>query len=356
MTEKLPWKKVLTREYTFLYANYAADAFKIMKKLVGTTLDYDFFYGEEKLLTIYRIEKDIQNSYKMIEKISKRNPDEIIEKMDKFDELIRRDYELFGIIKKTKDRKTIKKLLIELDKTFLYTLCYYLFFVYLGYAGNLPANAKFLKKHSTRFAKIRTYTIDTDMNREYPILFGKYNKKLKTLTSYMTRAELLQALYNQPLNLTKINNRKKRYLVIMKKHKIKEFEFIKIDTILNQELAHLNINSNQNYVKGQIACKGKAEGTARIVFTKDDYKKIKKGDILITPMTKPNIVPFLSVVNGIVANDGGALSHASIISREMNIPCIVGTIHATDIFKNGDHILLDANIGEAKKINKNSPK
>lgn len=352
MTMKLPWKKVLTREYTFLYASYAADAFKIMKKLVGTTLDYDFFHGEGKLLTIYRIEKDIQNSYKMIEKISKRDPSEIIKKMDKFDELIQRDYELFGIIKKIKDKKTIKKLLIELDKTFLHTLCYYLFFVYLGYAGNLPANAKFLKKHSARFGKIRTYTIDTDMNREYPILFGQYNKKLKNTTSYMTRAELLRALNNKPLKLRKINNRKKRYLVIMKKHKIKEFEFTKIDTVLNKELAHLNINLNQNFAKGQIACKGKTEGTARIVFTKDDYKKIKNGDILITPMTKPNIVPFLSMVSGIVTNDGGALSHASIISREMKIPCIVGTIHATDIFKNGDHVLLNADVGEAKKINK----
>lgn len=348
--KRLKWKKILTREYSFLYASYAADAFKVMKKEVGTTLEYDFFYGEGKLLTIYRIEKDIKNSYKMIEKIAKSNPNEIVKKMDKFDELVKKNYELFGLIRKTKDKNEIKKFLIELDETFLLTLCYYLFFVYLGYAGNLPSISKFLKKSGKRFSKIRTYTIDTDMNREYPVLFGNYDTRLKKLTSYMTRKELITAVKGKAIDIQKILNRKKRYLLIMKKHKIKEVNFLHIDNVVKKELSHLQSVLPQNIIRGQTACRGKVLGKVKIIFTSNDYKKIRRGDVIVTPMTKPTIVPFLTEVRGIITNDGGVLSHASVISREMNIPCIVGTDYATNILKDGDTVELDATHGVVKKI------
>lgn len=350
MSDKFQWKKILTREYTFLFASYASDALKIMRKVVGTTLRHDLFYGEGKLLTIYRVERDIQNSYKMIEKIAKRDPKEIIRKMDTFDELIKKDYELFSVIKKCNDKKQIKRHLLDLDKTFLLTLCHYLFFVYLGYAGNLSSAAKFLKKHGKRFKRIRTYTIDTDMNKQFPVFFGKYNRKLLYITSYMSRKELITFVCGRKVNMSRILKRKKRYLVIMKNHGVKEYEYSQINFVLQRELSYLQKQKTTNFLQGQIACRGKTRGTAKVIFTEKDYKKIQKGDIVITPMTKPTIVPFLKKVKGIVTNDGGALSHASIISREMKIPCIVGTIYATDIFKDGDIIEVDADKGVVTKI------
>lgn len=85
-------------------------------------------------------------------------------------------------------------------------------------------------------------------------------------------------------------------------------------------------------------------------MTKREYRNIREGDILVTPMTKPDIIPYLKKVRGIITNDGGALSHASIISREMRIPCIVGTIYATDILDNRERILLDANKGVVQRL------
>lgn len=349
MSRRLPWKKILTREYSFLYASYAADCFKIMRAVVGTTLEYDFFYGEGGLLTIYRIEADIQRSYRMLEKIAKKDPDEIVRKMDIFDQLIRRDYALFAAIKKLRNRVEIKRLLLELDQTFLHTLCYYLLFVFLGYAGDRPAIAKFLRRHGRRFRRIRTYTIDTDMHREYPKLFGAYDHRLKPLVPYMTRRELLAAIQGKPLIVTKIRRRQRRYLVIMRKHRVVEYPFEKISHVLSKELAHLAGRRAQDFVAGQVACPGNVHGVVRVILSEKDYRKIKRGDIIVTPMTKPTIVPWLSKVKGIVTNDGGALSHASIISREMKIPCIVGTIHATDVFKDGDAVQLDTDKGVVTK-------
>lgn len=345
----LPWKKILTREYSFLYASYAADCFKIMHAVVGTTLEYDFFYGEGPLLTIYRVERDIQRSYRMIEKIAEKNPDEIVRMMDTYDQLIRKNYALFAVIKKSMHRSATKKLLLELDRTFLHTMCYYLFFVYLGYAGDRPAIAKFLRRHGGRFNQIRTYTIDTDMHREYPKLFGAYDHRLKSLAPCMTRRELLAALRGKPLAVTKIRRRQRRYLVIMRKHRTVEYPLGKIDDVLSKELAHLTVRRPKDIVTGTVACVGNARGPVRLVFTARDYRKIKRGDIIVTPMTKPTIVPFLRRVKGIVTNDGGALSHASIISREMKIPCIVGTMHATDVFKDGDVVRMDTKKGVVTK-------
>ena len=360
-TKQLHWQKYLTREYTFLYISYAIDCYKIMQQTVGTTITYDTSYGDGKLVSLYGIKKDILNSYKMIEAIAKNDPQEVVRKMDRFDELIKRNYELFAEIRKNKDRTQRKTLLKQLDALFLKTLCYYLFFVFLGYAGDLPHIKKFLTKHGERFNKIRLCTIDADMNYEFPKLFAQYDKKLLKLAPYMWREELLDYIDGKTIDENKIINRKNKYLVITKAGKTIEYPLNEIKQTIKKELSLVQINPNPTQVKGRIAYKGKVTGRVCIVLTSKDYKKIKEGDILVTPMTKPNIVPHLfrviqvfsdtdepiikKTVKGIVTDDGGALSHASIISREMKIPCIVGTGNATKVLKEGQNVEVDAEKG-----------
>ena len=123
-----------------------------------------------------------------------------------------------------------------------------------------------------------------------------------------------------------------------------------IDKAIERELSHIKVDRDTNQVRGTSVCSGKVTGMVKVVFTVKDFSKVKNGDILVTPMTKPNMMPFLTKVSGIITNDGGALSHASIIAREMDIPCIVGTTYATDIFKDGDRVKLNANEGIATKL------
>jgi phosphoenolpyruvate synthase/pyruvate phosphate dikinase len=348
--KKLLWQKYLTREYSFLYISYAIDCYKIMKQTVGTTITYDISHGEGKLVSLYGIKDDILASYKMIEAIAKRDPQEIVRKMNTFDKLIAKNYSLFDQIKKTSDKTLLQALLIELDNVFLETLCYYLFFVFLGYAGDLPNIKKFLKTHGDRFHKIRLYSIDADMDTAFPKLFCKYDKKLLPLASFMSRTELLDYICGKPVDLHKIKNRKKNYLVVTKAGKTIEYPLSQIDTVIDKELSHLKISSDIKQLTGRIACKGKVTARAIIVFNTKDYKKIKEGDILVIPMTKPSIVPYLSGVTAIITDDGGALSHASIISREMKIPCIVGTEIATRVFKDGELLEVDADNGIVRKL------
>lgn len=97
--------------------------------------------------------------------------------------------------------------------------------------------------------------------------------------------------------------------------------------------------------KGIIASKGKVEGEVFVVQTKEDLKKIKKGSILVAKITNPSFVPYMSQSIGIITDIGGVVSHPAIISRELGMPCIVGTKNATKKLKTGQKIILDANKG-----------
>lgn len=350
--KKLLWQKYLTREYSFLYISYAIDCYKIMEKTVGTTITFDLSHGEGKLVSLYGLKEDILDSYKMIEGIGKNDPQEIIRKMDRFDELIKSNYALFADIKKTDDKKVLRELLKKLDKLFLETICYYLFFVFLGYAGDLPNIDKFLKKYGKRFRKIRLFTIDADMDTEFPKLFSRFDKRLSNIAAYMWREELLDYIDGKPVNLKKIKNRQKSYLVITKAGRTVEYSLQAINSTLAKELAHIQTGTDTKQLKGRIAFKGKVTGMVAVILTANDYKKIRNGSILVTSMTKPSIVPYLTHVKGIVTDDGGALSHASIIAREMNIPCIVGTGNATTVLHDGDFVVVDADHGLVNVLNK----
>ncbi len=80
------------------------------------------------------------------------------------------------------------------------------------------------------------------------------------------------------------------------------------------------------------------------------YEKIRKGDIIVTGMTTPEIVPFLKKVRAIVTDEGGVTAHAAIISREFKIPCVLGTKIATQALNDGDLVEVDATKGIVRKL------
>ncbi len=98
-------------------------------------------------------------------------------------------------------------------------------------------------------------------------------------------------------------------------------------------------------LKGETASRGSASGPVRIVLKNEDLGKVKKGDVLVAKMTMPDYVPAMQRAVAIITNEGGMTSHAAIVSREMGVPCIVGTEHATDILKDGEIVTVHATRG-----------
>jgi phosphohistidine swiveling domain-containing protein len=89
-------------------------------------------------------------------------------------------------------------------------------------------------------------------------------------------------------------------------------------------------------------------GKVSVVKNIKDFEKVRSGDILVSPMTLPNFLPIIKLSSAIITDEGGALCHAAIVSREMKKPCIIGTKIATKVLKDGDLVEVDANHGVVK--------
>lgn len=149
-------------------------------------------------------------------------------------------------------------------------------------------------------------------------------------------------------------NREKCFVGLWKNGKVNYFEGDEAEKIAKDELGSLYKIKEQNEFKGVIANPGRAKGIAHLVWagdmedTRNARKTFQKGEILITQMTQPNIMDIASKAGAIITDEGGMLSHAAIISRELKIPCIVGTHFATTLIKTGDLIEVDAEKGIVK--------
>lgn len=130
-----------------------------------------------------------------------------------------------------------------------------------------------------------------------------------------------------------------------------EFELVDGDDFTELDLSPFkpNIIEEQDSVEGQIAFPGNVTGTAKIIMGRTDFDQFADGDILITNQTTPEFVPLMKKAAAVVTDQGGITCHAAIISRELSLPCIIGTQTATSVFKNGDEITLNGTTGKVSK-------
>lgn len=98
-------------------------------------------------------------------------------------------------------------------------------------------------------------------------------------------------------------------------------------------------------LKGLGAAPGIATGNVKILYSAKEIDKIQKGDVLVAKMTSPDYVPAMKKAVAIITNEGGMTCHAAIVSRELGIPCIVGTTNATELLKDGQVVTVDAKRG-----------
>ncbi|MCU0680493.1 MAG: PEP-utilizing enzyme [Planctomycetes bacterium] len=109
---------------------------------------------------------------------------------------------------------------------------------------------------------------------------------------------------------------------------------------------------NTKILVGDCACSGRARGEVRVINLVKDIGKMKQGDILVSTATNPDLMPAIKKASAIVTDIGGITCHAAIVSRELNIPCVVGTKFATRLLKDGYVIDVDATHGKVNIIKK----
>jgi pyruvate,water dikinase len=113
-----------------------------------------------------------------------------------------------------------------------------------------------------------------------------------------------------------------------------------------------NLSEKQEDIKGKVildglaASHGTASGKVKVIHDLSELYKIQSGDVLVTKMTNPDMVVSMQKATAIVTDEGGATCHAAIVSRELGIPCVVGTKHATSTLKEGQLITVDGSNGK----------
>jgi len=108
-------------------------------------------------------------------------------------------------------------------------------------------------------------------------------------------------------------------------------------------------------VVGVTACGGRVRGIVRLVLTDQDMLDMNPGEILVTTSTTPSLMLAVEKAAGIVTDEGGMLCHAAIVSREFDIPCVIGTDNATRRLRTGDTIDMSAGEGKVKIVSRARP-
>jgi pyruvate,water dikinase len=150
----------------------------------------------------------------------------------------------------------------------------------------------------------------------------------------------LAAHYHHPQDIEWVYCHKKLYIV-QTRPITTHAQDISYKLLPGQELETLLI--------GGAASPGIATGTVRIIKQLADLETLKQGDILVSTYTSPDFVTAMKRVVGIITDQGGITSHAAIVSRELGIPCVVGTDTATSLLQEGMAVTIDGYTGRIYK-------
>lgn len=107
-----------------------------------------------------------------------------------------------------------------------------------------------------------------------------------------------------------------------------------------------------NIIRGNCASKGKVTGIVKVCRGEKEISKMKEGNILVACMTQPEFVSAMKKAKAIVTDEGGLVCHAAIVSRELGIPCVIGTKIATKVLKDGMEVEVNADKGIVKILKK----
>lgn len=175
----------------------------------------------------------------------------------------------------------------------------------------------------------------------------KYNIKYADFSSYAI-SEMFELLKSKKRVSDKEIKRRQGSIFLVNE-KGKEVQYFYGDDA-KELLAEVLIKQHSKGIKGAVASTGNEKAVSGIVsIVLDPIKeKFVDGAILVTSMTRVEFVPLMRRAKAIITNEGGIACHAAIVSRELGIPCIIGTKIATKNLKNGDKVEMDLVQGNVK--------
>jgi phosphoenolpyruvate synthase/pyruvate phosphate dikinase len=334
--KNIKWTKYLEREQElFIFAAFMQTYGQLLKQETGFGFEKQLHYYNDTKGIFYKDPCELQACNKHFTNIIENEPQKVSKWIQKEQEIQKKQHLLL-------QNKNPIQVVNNFQKLLLYnTVIPYRILAAIQYSN---LNKQNLKK---KLEKIRSKSLYLTLfeNMIKPLLH-KVHQKInmpKNLLSMMTPKELIMALEKGILpSKIELKKRKNGCHFHISKNKI-QFYYNKLDITKNTTKLPKKLSGN-------IAFQGKSKGEVSIVNNLSQLANFQKGNILISINTNPALISAISKASAIITDEGGFMCHAAIIARELKIPCIIGTKHATRIFKNGDMIEVNAIKGIVKKI------
>ena len=183
--------------------------------------------------------------------------------------------------------------------------------------------------------------------------FSLFLDEISTRTKY----SLQELKYAMPPEMSEVIEEKIEPKILQQRFEgcfiiwtLDNFDIITDEKIINEIITKEKKKEIEKEIRGMSVSLGKVTGTVKILETVEEINKVKKGDILVAVMTRPDYILAMEKAAGFITDEGGITCHAAIMARELRVPCIVGTRIATKMLKDGNVVELDANHGIVRII------
>ncbi|MEK7542817.1 MAG: PEP-utilizing enzyme [Patescibacteria group bacterium] len=244
-----------------------------------------------------------------------------------------------------KENNTLNKLLPRRHEFFNTYRDFFAYHQVVYWAGEYLTKARIENKKQKESA---SGTVEI-LGRAY-----KYNEKVvPDVEGYFIKLGIGNFVYseidkNMLKNKKRITERRSILLLGKEMRVLSSFEADKIGKAIREDYEEYLKTIKE--VKGLGVSKGIVTGKVRLVLDLSKLQNCQEGDVLVTTMTRPQFNNSIRNVKAIVTDEGSMLCHASMLAREFNIPCVVGTKNATKLLKDGDSVEVDADEGVVKLL------
>ncbi len=223
------------------------------------------------------------------------------------------------------------------------------------------------RKHQRLFKTLQHLSVYFDFRKEVftkICLSGvKFYKKIGSLSRinpndllWLSPEEVEVFIREGELDDSLINLRKRASVVIFTQQGVGSYEGEKAERLIKLVLPkEKDRELRKQQLEGKVAFRGKIpriQGKARILISPQKVNSMRAGEILVAAMTNPAYLSAMRKAKAIITDEGGLTCHAAIVSRELGIPCIVGTKISTQVLKDGDLVEVDAKRGIVRRLKK----
>ena len=234
----------------------------------------------------------------------------------------------------------IKKIVIDFKELLERMIRIYPFISLGQLAGHYEKITPRLKEFLINFRNNYDAVIHDACDAMIDVIRQQLPREYQPYINFITLEECLNKLPDIDI----LELRKKGFVYFGKLHTIQNYEkWLKENNISIKMIEEASLAGNVAFSKSVI-------GKVCIIHSEKDFEKFEKDDILVTPMTVPKFMRVIKMASGIITDEGGITCHASIIARELKIPCIVGCRNASKLLKDGDLVKMDGATGNIIKI------